>query len=149
MDGETRKAIKNEIAILKKKEYSDRYAFEIEGLKQSLVDRLPSLRKQLEEQEEIRKTNAIEAARLEEERKRKEAEERQRPNWNASARKRKREPRRRQRKPPRKYRQPSISVPPVCLLPLPRRRSRKRSKSPIHKDSCRYTRCGSCVRVST
>ena len=77
MDGETRKAIKNEIAILKKKEYSDRYAFEIEGLKQSLVDRLPSLRKQLEEQEEIRKTNAIEAARLEEERKRKEAEERQ------------------------------------------------------------------------
>ena len=66
MDGETRKAIKNEIAILKKKEYSDRYAFEIEGLKQSLVDRLPSLRKQLEEQEEIRKTNAIEAARLEE-----------------------------------------------------------------------------------
>lgn len=61
MDGETRKAIKNEIAILKKKEYSDRYAFEIEGLKQSLVDRLPSLRKQLEEQEEIRKTNAIEA----------------------------------------------------------------------------------------
>ena len=63
--------------LLKKKEYSDRYAFEIEGLKQSLVDRLPSLRKQLEEQEEIRKTNAIEAARLEEERKRKEAEERQ------------------------------------------------------------------------
>ena len=77
MDGETRKAIKNEIAILKNKEYSDRYAVEIEGLKQSLVDRLPSLRKQLEEQEEIRKTNAIEAARLEEERKRKEAEERQ------------------------------------------------------------------------
>ena len=71
MDGETRKAIKNEIAILKKKEYSDRYAFEIEGLKQSLVDRLPSLRKQLEEQEEIRKTNAIEAAR-----KRKEEEAR-------------------------------------------------------------------------
>ena len=146
MDGETRKAIKNEIAILKKKEYSDRYAFEIEGLKQSLVDRLPSLRKQLEEQEEIRKTNAIEAARLEEERKRKEAEERQKAELE---RKRKREPRRRQRKPLRKYRRPSISVPPVCLLPLPRRRSRKRSKSPIHKDSCRYTRCGSCVRVST
>ena len=86
MDGETRKAIKNEIAILKKKEYSDRYAFEIEGLKQSLVDRLPSLRKQLEEQEEIRKTNAIEAARLEEERKRKEAEvERKRKEEEARA----------------------------------------------------------------
>ena len=85
MDGETRKAIKNEIAILKKKEYSDRYAFEIEGLKQSLVDRLPSLRKQLEEQEEIRKTNAIEAARLEEERKRKEAEERQKAELEARA----------------------------------------------------------------
>ena len=52
MDGETRKAIKNEIAILKKKEYSDRYAFEIEGLKQSLVDRLPSLRKQLDSQDQ-------------------------------------------------------------------------------------------------
>ena len=85
MDGETRKAIKNEIAILKKKEYSDRYAFEIEGLKQSLVDRLPSLRKQLEEQEEIRKTNAIEAARLEEERKRKEAEERQKAELGTQA----------------------------------------------------------------
>lgn len=74
MDGETRKAIKGEIATLKKKEYSERYAFEIESLKQSLTDRLPSLRKQLEEQEELRKTNAAEAARLEEERRRKEAE---------------------------------------------------------------------------
>lgn len=77
MDGETRKTIKAEIAILKKKEFSERYTFEIEGLKQALIDRLPSLRKQLEEQEELRRTNAAEAARLEEERKRKEAEERQ------------------------------------------------------------------------
>lgn len=77
MDGETRKAIKGEIASLKKKEYSERYAFEIDSLKQSLTDRLPSLRKQLEEQEELRKTNAAEAARLEEERRRKEAEDRQ------------------------------------------------------------------------
>lgn len=77
MDGETRKTIKAEIAILKKKEFSERYAFEIEGLKQALIDRLPSLRNQLEEQEELRRTNAAEAARLEEERKRKEAEERQ------------------------------------------------------------------------
>ena len=146
MDGETRKAIKNEIAILKKKEYSDRYAFEIEGLKQSLVDRLPSLRKQLEEQEEIRKTNAIEAARLEEERKRKEAEERQKAELE---RKRKEEEARAKaeaEKATAEVQAASISVPPVCLLPLPRRRSRKRSKSPIHKDSCRYTRCGSCVR---
>ncbi len=33
MDAETRKAIKNEVAILKKKEFTDRYRFEIEGTK--------------------------------------------------------------------------------------------------------------------
>lgn len=78
MDGLTREEIKREVASLKKKELSDRYSFEMEGLKQDLIDRLPSLRKQLEEQEELRRTNASEAARQEEERKRNEAEERKR-----------------------------------------------------------------------
>lgn len=73
---ETRKAIKNEVAIQKKKDFTERYRFEIEGTKQDLIDKLPSLRKQLEEQEELRRTNAAEAARIEEERKQQEAEER-------------------------------------------------------------------------
>ena len=76
MDAETRKAIKNEVAIQKKKDFTERYRFEIEGTKQDLIDKLPSLRKQLEEQEELRRTNAVEAARMEEERKQQEAEER-------------------------------------------------------------------------
>lgn len=76
MDAETRKAIKNEVAIQKKKDFTERYRFEIEGTKQDLIDKLPSLRKQLEEQEELRRTNAAEAARLEEESKQREAEAR-------------------------------------------------------------------------
>ena len=74
MDAETRKAIKNEVAIQKKKDFTERYRFEIEGTKQDLIDKLPSLRKQLEEQEELRRTNAVEAARMEEERKQQEEE---------------------------------------------------------------------------
>lgn len=76
MDAETRKAIKNEVATQKKKDFAERYRFEIEGTKQDLIDKLPGLRKQLEEQEELRRTNAAEAARMKEERKRLEAEER-------------------------------------------------------------------------
>lgn len=76
MDAETRKAIKGEIAMQKKKDFTERYRFEIEGTKQDLIDKLPSLRKQLEEQEELRRTNAAEAARLEEESKQREAEAR-------------------------------------------------------------------------
>ena len=77
MDAETRKAIKNEVAIQKKKDFTERYRFEIEGTKQDLIDKLPSLRKQLEEQEELRRTNAEEAEerkKQEEERKRREEE---------------------------------------------------------------------------
>lgn len=76
MDAETRKAIKNEVAMQKKKDFAERYRFEIEETKQDLIDKLPGLRKQLEEQEELRRTNAAEAARMEEERKCLEAEER-------------------------------------------------------------------------
>lgn len=75
MDADTRISIKNDVARQKKKEYAERYSFEMDELKQSLIDRLPSLRKQLEEQEELRRTNAAEAARQEELRKQKQLEE--------------------------------------------------------------------------
>lgn len=72
---ETRKSIKNEVASQKKVEFARRYAFEMDELRQSLIDRLPSLRKQLEEQEALRRTNEAEAKRMEEERQRKASEE--------------------------------------------------------------------------
>lgn len=72
---ETRKSIKNEVASQKKVEFARRYAFEMDELRQSLIDRLPSLRKQLEEQEALRRTNEAEAKRMEEERQRKAREE--------------------------------------------------------------------------
>ena len=92
MDAATQKKIKNELASIKKVEYTKRYSFELEDLKQSLIDRLPSLRKQLEEQEELRRTNAVEAARQEEQRRkeqqeqlRKQEEERKRREAEAKA----------------------------------------------------------------
>lgn len=75
LTAEIRQGIKNEIASQKRKEFTQRYAFEIGELKQSLIDRFPSLRKQLEEQEVLRQTNLAEATRIEEERKLKAAEE--------------------------------------------------------------------------
>lgn len=85
MNGETRKNIKSEVSAQKKSEYSRRYNFELEELKVSLIERIPSKRRSLEEEEELRKQD-IEAAmiaeknrkRQEEERKRKEEEERRR-----------------------------------------------------------------------
>ena len=92
MDAATRTNIKNELASTKKIEYTQRYSFELEDLKQSLIDRLPSLRKQLEEQEELRRTNAVEDARQEELRRkeqqeqlRKQEEERKRREAEAKA----------------------------------------------------------------
>lgn len=75
MDANTRKGIKNEVATLKKKEFTERYAFELEDLKQSIIDRLPSRRKEMEEQEELSRTNAEAAAKAEADRKQREAEE--------------------------------------------------------------------------
>lgn len=92
MDAATRTRIKNEIASTKKVEFANRYSFELDDLKQSLIDRLPSLRKQLEEQEELRRTNAEEAARQEEIRRqqqqvqaRRQEEERKRKEEEAKA----------------------------------------------------------------
>lgn len=76
MDADTRKYIKNEVAAAKKKEFTERYTFELEDLKQSIIDRLPSRRKELEELEELSRTNAIAAAEAENKRKQQEEEER-------------------------------------------------------------------------
>lgn len=76
MDADTRKTIKNDVAAAKKKEFTERYAFEMDDLKQSIIDRLPSRRKEMEEQEELSRTNAEAAAKSEAARKQREAEER-------------------------------------------------------------------------
>lgn len=76
MDADTRKAIKNEVATAKKKEFTERYTFELEDLRQSIVDRLPSRRKELEEQEELERTNAAAAAEAAANREKQEQEER-------------------------------------------------------------------------
>lgn len=78
MDANTRKAIKSEVATAKKKEFSERYTFELADLKQSIIDRLPSRRKELEELEELSRTNAAAAADEEAKRKQREDEERAR-----------------------------------------------------------------------
>lgn len=75
MNAETRTAIKNEVAALKKVEFSERYSYEIEELKQSLIDRMPSKRKALEEEAELAKRNAELAAKVETERKQREQAE--------------------------------------------------------------------------
>ncbi|MDY4528229.1 MAG: hypothetical protein SPE11_10010 [Parabacteroides sp.] len=74
IDAETKKRIKIEVVKTKRTDFAGRYEFEISEMKQSFIDRLPSLKKQLEEQEELRKTNAEAAARAEAERKQQEAE---------------------------------------------------------------------------
>lgn len=149
MDAATRTNIKNELASTKKIEYTQRYSFELEDLKQSLIDRLPSLRKQLEEQEELRRTNAVEAARQEELRRkeqqeqlRKQEEERKRREAEAKA---KAEAEKRQPK----YRLHSISQPPVCHLLQQRQRLRREYRLPTRKGFCRYIRCGSLAKVLT
>ena len=127
LDVETRKAIKSEVAIQKKKDFTERYRFEIEGMKQELTDKLPSLRKQLEEQEELRRTNAAEAARMEEERKQREAEERKSRKRNVNSGKKKPKPKLKQKKQQPKYRQPLTSPQPA--YPTPRLKPRSKRKS--------------------
>lgn len=90
MDADTRKAIKNEVAAAKKKEFTERYTFELDDLKQSIIDRLPSRRKELEELEELSRTNSVAAAEAEEKRKQQEAEEKakqeqERKKWELKA----------------------------------------------------------------
>lgn len=128
MDAETRKAIKNEVAIQKKKDFTERYRFEIEGTKQDLIDKLPSLRKQLEEQEELRRTNAVEAARMEKERKQQEAEERKKQEEERKRREEEAKAKAAAESLLPKYRQHLISQQPACPLLQRKPRSRRRSR---------------------
>jgi hypothetical protein len=75
MNAEARTAIKNEVAALKKKEFTERYSYEIDELKLSLLDRMPSKRKALEDESELAKQSAELAAKAEAERKQREQEE--------------------------------------------------------------------------
>lgn len=74
MSADARIAIKKEVALSKKAEYSKSYPFEIGELKQSLIDKMHSKRKALEEEAELAKKDAEAAKKAEEERKAKEAE---------------------------------------------------------------------------
>lgn len=76
MDAETRKAIKNEVATVKKRELTDRYKFEIDDLKSELIERLPSKRQELEQLEVLRQQDAEKAREAEAEQKRREEADR-------------------------------------------------------------------------
>jgi hypothetical protein len=69
-----RKNIKREVSALKRSEYAESYAFEIEEMKDSVIERMPSKRKALEEEYILRQQDAEAAARAEKERKAREAE---------------------------------------------------------------------------
>ena len=75
LDPETKAAIKAEVMRGKYDSFAKQYRFDMEDLRQSYIDRLPSLQKELEETERIRRVNAEEAKRIEAERKQKELEE--------------------------------------------------------------------------
>ena len=71
---ETRQAIKREVAEQKRKQFTEQYAFEIGGLIQEILDKLPSRQKALLEEAELAKRNAEEAAKAAEERRKRDAE---------------------------------------------------------------------------
>lgn len=75
LGAEDRTTIKNDVATGKKKEYAERYRFEIEELVYSLVERMPSKRKALEEEAVLKQQDAEAAAKAENERKQREADE--------------------------------------------------------------------------
>ncbi len=75
LDPETKAAIKAEVMRGKYDSFAKQYRFDMEDLRQSYIDRLPSLQKELEETERIQRVNAEEAKRIEAERKQKELEE--------------------------------------------------------------------------
>jgi len=75
LTADIRNAIKIEVANEKKREYPERYTFELQDLKDSLIDRLPSKKKELEDIAELQRTNAEAAAKAEKERQQRDAEE--------------------------------------------------------------------------
>lgn len=73
------KEIKNEIrkSVLEGKyeQYAQQYKSHLSSIRQDILDRIPSKRKELEELESIRKMDAAKAAKADEERRKREAEE--------------------------------------------------------------------------
>ncbi len=77
LDAMTKGAIKAEAFSGKYESFSQQYRFDMEDLRQSFIDRLSSKFKELQENEELRKTNAKAAEQAEKERKDREEKERQ------------------------------------------------------------------------
>jgi hypothetical protein len=75
MDTEAKNAIKQEVAADRKKEYVKSFNMKFLELKASLIERMPSKKKALEEESELRRKDAEAAARAEAARKKREAEE--------------------------------------------------------------------------
>lgn len=77
LDLTTKKAIKGEVIIGKYAQFAEQFKFEMEDLRQSFIDRLSSKRKELYDEEYLRKTNLEAAEKAEKERKEREEKERQ------------------------------------------------------------------------
>jgi hypothetical protein len=75
IDAETRMAIKQEVAKARKAEYERKFQSELLETKESLLERMPSKRKALEEEAELRRRDAAAASEAEAARKKREAEE--------------------------------------------------------------------------
>lgn len=76
LDIQTKNDIKVEVLSNKFTTFSQQYEFDMEDLRQSFIDRLPSKKQELIEEEELRKKDAEAAAKAEAERKQREEEER-------------------------------------------------------------------------
>ena len=74
ISAETRRAVKREVAKQKRKQFNEQYTFEIQGLIQEILDKLPSKQKALIEEAELAKRNAEESAKAAEERRKRDAE---------------------------------------------------------------------------
>lgn len=75
LDLAAKEAIKREVVQGKYESFAQHFKADMEDLRQSYIDRIPSLRKELEETEKMRRINTEEAKRLEAERKQREFEE--------------------------------------------------------------------------
>ena len=72
---EIKAEIRKNTLLGKYEQYAQQYKAKISSVKQDLIDRIPSKRKELAELEQLRLANAEEAAKAEELRKQREAEE--------------------------------------------------------------------------
>ena len=72
---DTKKEIRQNVLQGKYEEYAQLYKSKLSSIRQDLIDRIPSKRKELAELEQLRLANAEEAAKAEKQRKQREAEE--------------------------------------------------------------------------